>query len=127
MEQQNELLKQTLIKQYSKLSFRNSFELTERIMENEWWLKETYRLKVQSNIAKIVYWFAVIMTGITFIISIKVSGNLWQISIPILSTFLFVFSIGLLIKTVSGVEERVRLFEVMKLAFDIVIIKNPII
>jgi len=127
MEQQNELLKQTLIKQYSKLSFRNSFELTERIMENEWWLKETYRLKVQSNIAKIVYWFAVIMTGITFIISIKVSGNFWQISIPILSTFLFVFSIGLLIKTVSGVEERVRLFEVMKLAFDIVIIKNPII
>lgn len=127
MEKQNELLKQTLIRHYSRLSFRNAFELSERIKENDWWIRETYRLKVQSNIAKIGYWFAIIMIGITIIISIKVSGNLWHINVPILSTFLFVFSIGLLIKTASQVEERLRIFEVMKLAFDKVEVLDSII
>lgn len=127
MDQINKELKQTLLQQYSKLTFRNSFELSERIKENNWWLRETYRLKVQSNIAKIGYWFAILMVGIILIVSIKVSGNIWLISVPILSTFLIVFSIGLLIKIVSQVQERLRLFEVMKLVFEKVVVKDSII
>lgn len=127
MDQSNKELKQTLINYYSKLSFRNSIELTERIKANDWWIKEPYRLKVQSNVSKIGYWFVILMIGITIAISIKGSVNLWQISIPILSTFLFVLSIALLIKTASQVEEKLRLFEVMKLAFDKVEVLDSII
>ena len=127
MDQSNKELKQTLINYYSKLSFRNSIELTERIKANDWWIKEPYRLKVQSNVSKIGYWFVILMISITIAISIKGSVNLWQISIPILSTFLFVLSIALLIKTASQVEEKLRLFEVMKLAFDKVEVLDSII
>lgn len=127
MEQFDKKLKHTLIQQYSKLSFRNSIELSERVKENDWWIRETYRLKVQSNISKIGFWFAIIMVGVIFIISFKVSGNFWQISIPFLSTFLFVFSLGLLIKTVSQVGEKLRLFELMKLVFNIVVENDSII
>jgi len=118
MEQDKKELQQTLILQYSKLSFRNSIELSERIKQNDWWIKETYLLKVASNVTKITYWFVIVMIVIIIVITIKVSGNLWHISVPVFSTFLFVFSIGLLIKTVSNVEERLRMFEVMKLAFQ---------
>lgn len=114
MEQNNRELKLTLIQHYSKLSYKNSYELSERIKQNDWWIKETYRLKVQSFVAQFGYWFAIFIVSGTFIITIIDSRNIWHNNVSII----FLLSIVLMIKTVSNIEERIRVFEVMKLAFQ---------
>jgi hypothetical protein len=108
----NNDLKHTLIKQYSKLSYQNPFELMERIKQKEWWEKETYKLKVQSNVAKIGFWFIVVCFVFLILFrSAKGSGQVLNSSLPILS----VISIVLFLKTEASIKERVRLFAIMQL------------
>lgn len=114
MEHPNNDLKQTLIKQYSILSYKNPFELTERIKQKEWWVKETYRLKVQSQFSIVGYVFILLCLGSYIVSTFKASGSFWNITIPFTTIFIFL----IIIRSLCHIEEKVRLFTVLQLAFE---------
>ena len=118
MEQQNELLKQTLIKHYSKLMKTSEAQLTERVKDTDWWKKEqVYVIKQRER------------TGIFFIIVVvcvflSVASGLFVLSTnpTMLSTSFFAllavfFSLFAVLIIHSRNEERKKLFEIMQLAF----------
>jgi hypothetical protein len=118
MERQNELLKQTLIKQYSQLINTSEVGLTQQISQPGWWNEEQDQIKKQSKrtlrSARFSYvcLFLVIISGI---FNLYVSTRSTSVPFYTLLT-LSLLSFGAY-RNYSFNNERIKLFEIMQLAF----------
>jgi len=119
MEQQNEQLKQTLIKQYSKLCHTSECIMIDRLKNIDWWNKEQYRLKIQRNVSLIGSWITFLCFCFVVIITfLKGSNNLGLLSVPLISFAGLIFALFIGQRILSQTEEKIRLYELLQLIFD---------
>ena len=112
MEQKNEQIRQTLISQYSKLTFLSVANLTERMQQTEWWNKEQNRLNTHQKVTLVVISFVIM--SFLFIALVSFSRG----SVPLLSFIFFPFGVFLSQWAYTRIEERSRIYKLMCLAFD---------
>lgn len=119
MEQKNEQLNQILINQYSKLCYTTEIKLIDRLKSTDWWIKESYRLKIQHKVVQYSSFLAFLCfcLVITFT-SLKGPNTLGLYSVPLVAFAGFFFALFMLLKLQSQTEEKIRLFELMQLQFD---------
>lgn len=119
MEQENEQLKQTLIHQYSNLSQTSFIALTEKLQKNDWWSNEQSRLKLQNTVS--VIGSCVVFLGCCLIfVFTSFNGSIFPgtLSIPIISFAGLIFGLLITQKVQSDIKEKIRLFELLQIAFD---------
>jgi hypothetical protein len=119
MEQQYELLQQTLIKKYSKLTGTSEDQLTVNLKDADWWKKEPVLLKKRQkrniiNITIVLVSFGVVVASAIFTMSI--SQHVLNTSYFSLIAVCFAF-IPVHMSHLRH-EERIQLFEIMQLAFE---------
>ena len=112
MEPKNEQIRQTLICQYSRFANLSTANLSQRLQQTDWWVKEQYRLNVQQKVA---------LVAITIVMMLFLSVILFSFSrgsVPLFSFITYSFSFFLVQRVYSRIEERSRIYKVMRLAFD---------
>lgn len=118
MEQQNELMKQTLIKHYSKFMKTSEAQLTERVKEPDWWKKEQIVVIKQQERTDIFFIIIVVCVFMTVASGLFVlSTNPTMLSTSVFSILAVFFSSFAVLIIHSRNKERKRLFEIMQLAF----------
>lgn len=112
MEPKNEQIRQTLISQYARVANLSTTNLSQRLQQTDWLVKEQYRLNVQQKVA---------LVAITIVMMLFLSVILFSLSrgsVPLFSFITYSFSFFLVQSVYSRIEERSRIYKVMYLAFD---------
>ena len=119
MEQQNDLLKQTLIKQYSKLNGTSETKLTDSLKEADWWDMEQVRVIKQRKRTliyfRIVWVFFILIVARGLFTLFANQGSMTSSYFTLLTIFFSSISVHMLH---SRNEERIKLFEIMQLVFQ---------
>lgn len=118
MEQPNTELKQTLIQQYSKLNCTSEAKLANSLNEADWWEKEqvnVIRKRKLTLICSVIVWvcFLVVVASGLYVLHIK-SGMLTTSFFALLTLYFSSFTV---LRVHSRNEERIKLFEIMKLVY----------
>jgi len=112
MEQPSEQIKKTLISQYARLSYQKADQLPQRMQQAEWWEKEQTRLNVQQKVS---------LVGMTVGIISFLSIILFSYSrgfVPMQSFIGCTFSLFILQRVYSRVEERARTYQLLSPTFN---------
>lgn len=118
MELGNELLKQTLTKQYSKLSFISEIALIDKLKSDEWWAKEKYRLKIQHVVSLIGSWFLILIFLTVILISFYKGNSTKFFYVPLISFALIGSGLLSIMMALLKIEAKIRQFELLQILFD---------
>lgn len=118
MDQKNELLKQALITQYSKLTKTSEAQLNESVKDADWWKKEQVDVIKQTERSSIFSVIVVICAIVTIVSGLYVQiVNPSMLSTSFAALLTIFFAAFMIHSAYMRNEERKKLFEIMELAF----------
>src|SRR5688572_15416247 len=115
--EKNDLLKQNLIKHYSKLSSIPEKELAAKLDNTDWWIKEDHRLQTEQKLSKILAWLFALCFVIFAILSVKTMNDPDPLKVPLFTLISFTLALVFSSNYRSRISEKVKFFELLKLLF----------
>jgi hypothetical protein len=115
--EKNDLLKQSLVKHYSKLSSCSESELTVKMESTDWWTREDHRLQTEQKISKALAWLFALCFVVFAILSVKTMNDPDPLKVPLFTLISFTLALVFSSNYRSRISEKIKFFELLKLLF----------